>query len=238
MSEENEAPLKKSGADSTFNAKTLTITKEHGGKKDNEAPEWGKLSPAAIAQPSAVAQSLPGADVKVIHGDYNEYLLNEKNTNVLGNEILNVQKDQTETIHLKSELTYVHGRGVMVGDLDELQVNGIQKKYVLGESEETYIRTHEVHAPDEFEVKHFEQGLTFVEFKLLGIGASVKGRESEVKISGDKEALYESFMTGFREEAKGHHGEVEAHSDKAATSLEVNLRGNAAPDVGLGTPVR
>ena len=234
----NTAPIKKSDAATPFQAKQLTITKEHGGKEDNKAPDWGKLSPGDIAKPSGLAESLPGTDVKVIRGDYNEYLLQEKNTNVLGNEILNVQKDQTETIHQKADLTYIHGRGVTTGDLDEIQVNGISKTFVLGQSEETYMQTHEVHAPDEFEIKHFEQGLTFVEFKILGLGASVKGRESEVKISGDEKALYESFMTGFREEAKGHHGEATAHSDKAATTLEVNARGNAAPDVGLGTPVR
>ena len=235
---DNEAPISNSGGASPFQANALTITREHGGKEDKELPDWGRLNPKAIAQPAGVAETLPGQDVKVIHGDYNEHLMVNKTTDIVGNETMTVAKNQTEIVQQQTSLTYVHGRDMMVGDLDQLQVNGIQKKYVLGESEETYLRTHEVHAPDEFEVKHFESGLTFVEFKVLGIGASIKGRESEVKISGDKEALFECFMEGLHEEVKAHHGEAEAHSDKAATSLEINARGNAAPDIGVGTPVR
>jgi hypothetical protein len=235
---EEEAPIRNSGGASPFQAKALTITREHGGKDDKEAPDWGRLNPRAIAQPSGLAEALPGQDVKVVNGDYNEHLMGNKATDILGNEVMTVAKNQTETVQQQTDLTYVHGRDIMVGDLDQLQVNGIQKKYVLGESEETYIRTHEVHAPDEFEIKHFESGMTFVEFKVLGVGASIKGRENEVKISGDKEAMVESFMEGLHEEVKAHHGEAEAHSDKAATSLEINARGNAAPDIGIGTPFR
>ena len=239
MSESQNVPaVKKTSGEPIFRAKTLVITEEHGGKDDKASPDWGRLSPSSIAKPTGLASSLPGSDVKVVHGDYNEHLCDNKNTNVFKNETLNVMADQFETIQGATKLTYVHGRDAVIGDEDQIQVNGIQKTYVLGESEERYMQKHEVHAPEEFELKHFERGLTYVEFKLLGVGASVKGRESEVKVSGDENALYESFMKGFHEKANAQKAEAEALSDKAAITADANARVNALPDVGVGTPIR
>ena len=221
-----------------FQANLLVKTRDHAADKDHLPPSFGRLNAAAINSNDAIDGAIPGNDTKYVKGDYTSHLMNNSKKVIVQKETREVLEDQEETIHGETRLTYLHGRDAVVGDEDKLAVNGTQEKFVLGQSEENYVGHHEVHAPTEFETKNLESGLTLVELKFLGMGASVKGRETEVKISGEKEAMFESFMAGLHEEASGHKGEAIALSDKAAVTADANARADVLPDVGLGTPIR
>ena len=110
----------------------------------------------------------------------------------------------------------------VAGDQDELTVNGYQEIFVTGESEETYLGTHEVNAPMEFEKKWLEAGATGAELKFLGIGASVIGREQEIKMYDEKEGLYQMVMKGFHEQAVGQKGEAKVMGNKVGTHADAN----------------
>ena len=84
----------------------------------------------------------------------------------------------------------------------------------------------------EFEKKWMEAGATATELKFLGIGASVIGREQEIKIYDEKEGLYQMVMKGFHEQAVGQKGEAKAMGNKVGTHADANIKVNPAPEVG------
>jgi hypothetical protein len=182
--------------------------------------------------PTALKGMKPGIEQTLVHGTQTAQIDEDRKILILQKEVREVVQTQDELIHGKSTLIYEHVRNVTVGDEDDLTVNGIQDIFVIGESEATYLGKHEVDAPFEFEKKMFEGGLTGFELKFLGLGASVIGRESEVKISGDKEALYEKFMEGFHEEAVGQKGEAKALGNKVGGHADANVKVNPAPEIG------
>lgn len=238
MSDEPSTP--QSNMSSTpFKARSLKLpTKKHKADKDHLPPSFKRLDAANMTSPTALSGAAAGIDSKYVDGKYTAQIMEDSKVNVLGDDTREVKGEQEETVHGETKLTYLDGRDVVVGNEDNLAVNGTQEIFVLGESEATYVGKHEVSAPFEFETKLVEAGLTGFELKFLGVGASVIGRESEVKIAGEKEALFESFMEGFHEEVHAHKGEAEALSDKAAVTADANARVDVLPDVGIGTPIR
>jgi hypothetical protein len=212
-----------------------TITKEHEGRTDAAAPMWGVLAPAAISMPSGTADTLPGTDVKLVRGDMVEWVQNDKNVNILGNENRDVMKNQTETIHEMTTVVNVHERHVTVGVVEELQVNGVRKTLVTGESEENYLMHHEMHAPTEFETKTHEWGATGGELKFVGV--SWENKLWDIGISAfntdiDHERLvklWESY-----DEAGLDKGSAIALKDAAAIQADVQPTANVGPETGPG----
>lgn len=157
---------------------------------DYKPPNFGHLNVANLGTPTALNGAPPGVDTKVITGSYTAKISEDSITEIDKNCLSLVHEDQKhevmgdqiEKIHKKTELTYLHGRDVTVGDEDLLSVNGHQEIFVLGESEATYRAKHEVHVPFEFEMKATEQGLTVAELKFVGGAAVVRGREAVYKI--------------------------------------------------------
>jgi hypothetical protein len=212
-----------------------TLTKEHEGRVDAAAPMWGVLVPAAISMPSAAADTLPGTDVKLVRGDMVEWVQKDKNVNILGNETRDVMKNQTETIHEMTTVLNVHERHVTVGVIEELQVNGVRKTLVTGESEEHYLMHHEVQAPTEFEKKTHEWGMTGGELKYVGVSwenilwdISVSAFNTDI----DHERfvkLWESY-----DEAGLDKGSAIALKDAAAIQADVQPTANVGPETGPG----
>lgn len=232
--EEKEPDFYKPSEGTAFQAATLKLpTRSHKMDKDHEPPELATLDRNNMPSPTALKGMQPGIEQILVHGTQTTTIDKDRKMLILQNETREVMKNQDEVIHVKTTLTHEHGREVTVGDDDDLSVNGIQEIFVTGESEATYLGKHEVTVPWEFEKKFLEAGATAMELKFLGVGSSVKGRESEIKISGEKEALFESFMEGFHEEATGQKGEAKAMGNKVGVHADANVKVNPAPEIGL-----
>ena len=154
--------------------------------------------------------------------------------NIKGFERRDVFEDQTETIHGETKLTYVHGRDVSVGDEDNLAVNGTQEKFVLGQSEETYVGHHEVNAPSEFEWKLWEGGFTGAETKAVVAALAVRGTEVVFKIQDAEFALVETSAHAFAECWFGQKGEVGALHDSIGAAMDASPLINLGLELGPG----
>jgi hypothetical protein len=236
MAEENTIPA---SGPTPFHAKSLKLpTGEHKANKDHLPPSFGNLDSANIASPTALKGILPGIDSTLVKGNYTRHVTSDSKVLVEGDDTHEVVKDQGETIHGETKLVYLHGRDVTIGDEDKLAVNGVQEKFVLGESEETYIGKHEVSVPWEFEHKLTETGLTLGELKFLGGSAIVRGREAAYSIQDMECSVFAVEGHILHEKVEAHEGKAAALTDKVSVTADANLRVNALPDVGVGTPVR
>jgi hypothetical protein len=238
MSESENAPQEHSKGKSPFGGELELETRPHKLDKDHLPPEFGRLNAAAISTPNALAGPPPGAETAYIKGKQTAHVTVDRTTIVDCNEDHTVFGTQQETIHGKTQLTYLDGRDVVVGNADQLSVNGTQEIFVLGESEETYVGKHEIHVPWEFERKLFEAGLTVSELKFMGGAISIRGREAAYTIQDLECAIFKAEEHILHEKAKAHEGTAAALTDTAAVTADVNARVDVAPDVGLGTPLR
>lgn len=234
MAGEPQETIDRGAGSAPFKAKSLTLSKHTDYDKDHLPPALGRLNPKSLSNPDALTGVKPGTDTTWIKG-IKTLLVNENLiADVKGFEQRNVFEDQTETIHGETKLTYVHGRDVTVGDEDNLAVNGTQEKFVLGQSEETYIGHHEVTAPSEFETKLWEGGFTAVETKAVVAALAIRGSECVFKVQDAEFAAVKTSAHEFAETWFTQEGEAGALHDSVGAAADASPLVNLGLELGPG----
>jgi hypothetical protein len=217
-----------------FQAKSLTLTEHVKYDKDHLPPALGRLNPKNLATAEALTGMTPGTDATWIKGTKTLLVNVDHIEDIKGAETRNVFEDQTETIHGETKLTYVHGRDVTVGDEDNLSVNGTQEKFVLGQSEETYVGHHEVNVPSEFEWKLWEGGFTAAETKGVVAALAVRGTEVAFKVQDAEFALVKTSAHEFADSWFTQEGEAAGLFDKIGAAMDASPLVNLGLELGPG----
>jgi hypothetical protein len=159
-----------------FDGEPKTETSGHGGKNDKEEVDWHMLDPKAIALPTGLQGVQSCADGKLIHGDMQEMLYNNRETHILMTDTLKIQQQHIVDIEQTEQIVVKQGREVMVGVYDKNEIQGDRTLWVHGKDDEHYLVHREINEPVErFEYKHicFEYGVAGTE--AIGLKAETTG---------------------------------------------------------------
>ncbi|GGG97476.1 hypothetical protein [Silvibacterium dinghuense] len=224
--------------DGVFTGAWKVVTGQNSYEIDKAEAMLKSLQPASIAQAEALTGISPGAHQHIIRGDSVYHFLKNRLRYVDGNEGLFVKGTQTEQITKDAKLEYLADRKIGVKADDELSVFGQQDTYILGKSTEQYVGQHEVTAPEEFEWKQLERGFSALKLDLSTFGLDIHAANGDIHVVDAEATVFEAKGGTFKEIIEAQRMNVIALIVAGALELDVILRGDLAPDYGVGTPFR
>lgn len=227
-----------SGIQSVFDHALKTVTFSNGYKNDGQDSGFKALNSASLANSIAMSGVRAGTKQVVIRGDAVYHFLKNHLVMIDGNDSLYVKGEQSETVEQNTEHIYDSDFLRAVKANDHLRVNGTRDLIVLGASEENYVGTHEVTAPQEFEWKSFEHGFSFTKIDLMGFGLDIHALEVEAYGANVEAGVDTAEGAVFHQELKLHHEKESPLIVRVGVEADVLLRGDVLIDIGTGTPFR
>jgi hypothetical protein len=194
-----------------FEAQVKTATNEHKGKEDKNGPDYGRLSAAAIALPTGLNGVNSCTDGKVIFGDLQEMIHQNRETQIVLNDTIRIGQNHSETIEKTSTNIIKMGRESMVGVYDTTEIQGDRTLWVHGDDKEHYLIHREIDEPvEKFEHKKFclEYGSTSMEamasaFETKGFSFALENMKVEAKMFKQTNELIEGKMDAITGKAEG-----------------------------------
>jgi hypothetical protein len=189
----------------------LIGTRKHKGKDDDKEPDWKLLDPASIGK-QVCLQGLPTcADGKVVNGDCQVFVQDNRETHILGNDTLLLKGNQIEDVEQTSTISIKQGRTLAVGVFDFTEIQGPRTFIVHGPDDEHYLIHREIDEPvEKFEHKNMcveygwfnaEAMASTVETKALSV--AVENVKVEAKMFKQTNELIEGKIDGMTAKAEG-----------------------------------
>lgn len=222
-----------------FHADIQTETQEHKGEEDSKPPDWKRLNAAAINQKTALAGIQACVDGKVVHGDLQELIYMDRKTDILQNDTLQIQGNQTETVEQTATITIKEGRDIMIGVFEKMQIHGTRLLRVDNADHEFYATHREIHEPQEkFEFKHFcfEYGFFNIEtllsaFETKALALALENVKIEAKMFEQTNRLIAGKVDALTAKAEGMDLSL------GFLLLRIKYALNALPNFAASTPI-
>ena len=221
-----------------FNKTVKTVTFNNGYKNDGSDSGFKTLNAAAVPSTAAMAAMQDGNVQNYLKGNVISHYTGDRRAFIDANDILVVLQQQTETITEDVKHIYLADYLHAVKGNEDIRVNQTRTIIVLGTSEENYVGTHEVTAPEEFEWKSFERGFSFTKMDLMGFGLDVHAVQVEAFGANVEAGLDTAEGALFHQEMKLHHEKESPLIVRMGIEADVLLRGDVLIDIGTGTPFR
>jgi hypothetical protein len=232
MPEESSEPT------SVFSKFIKTITGRNGYQNDGKDPGFKALNAAGLSSVSAMPGLEPGSSQTLVRGSEVSHYLQKRTVLVVSDDKLSVQGHQDvlimEDATFLCKADFLHG----ISGNESIRVNQMRNIIVLGTSEENYVGTHEVTAPEEFEWKTFERGFSATKLDLMGFGLDVHAVEVEAYGANVEAGVDSAEGAAFHQELKLSHAEESPIMTREGIEVDLLLRVDGLPDIGVGTPFR
>lgn len=194
-----------------FEAEVKTATSEHGGKEDKNGPDYGRLSASAIALPTGLNGVNSCTDGKVIFGDLQEMIHQNRETQIVWGDTIRIGQTHSSTIEKTSTNVIKMGRETMIGTYDTTEIQGDRTLWVHGDDKEHYLTHREIDEPvEKFEHKNtcLEYGWSSMEamassIETKGVAVEIENVKVEAKMFKQTNELIEGKMDAITGKAEG-----------------------------------
>lgn len=191
---------KETPEDGVFTKFVKTLTNQNGYQNDGSDPGFQRLNAAGLDSAAAMSGMDSGVIQQYIQGDCVQHYLGNHFVIVDKNDTLYVNGMQNETVMLDTTHLYKSNFLRGVSKNDDVRVNLQRHMIVLGESSEAYGAKHEINAPEEFEWKTKETGLSVAKIDISGMSLDLHAteldiHEYDIEIAGIKTGGFEGYET-------------------------------------------
>ena len=227
---------KEAPEDGVFTKFVKTLTNQNGYQNDGSDPGFQRLNAASLASTTAMSGVDSGVIQQYIQGDCVQHYMGNRFVIVEKNDTLYVNGMQNETVMLDTTHLYKSNFLRGVSKNDDVRVNLQRHIIVLGESSEDYAAKHEINAPEEFEWKTKETGLSVSKIDISGTSLDLHAtevdiHEYDIEIAGVKTGGFEGYET-FAEQ-RAH---ASALLSRIGGSLDFLGEINGLPSLGFDFP--